>query len=319
MLRTREVHWLIIALFVLAPHVSAAEVLTNDSIITMVKAGFGEEVIISKIKVSQNQFDLSTQALVTLKAQGVSEAIIKTMVDASAPTPPVQPKRPQELAQDTQGAIALYHQGKIEQAALAFDRLLAETPTDDELKIWKALALLEQARARKEANASGYKPLVVQAYAILQPLGRSHVKDANWNFAMAKAYWLNDRPTWAKRAAGKAIELRPDFPEAQLLLGDLAYDDDVEALTLPAGNPRAEVAKRYVGQEPRKQYEKVLAISDLRPALRAEAFYKLGVVSAQLEKKITAAREYWERAAAANPECRYGVMAQQRLKAVSAK
>jgi hypothetical protein len=136
---------------------------------------------------------------------------------------------------------------------------------------------------------------------------------------MSKAFWLNDRPTWAKRAAGKAIDLRPNFAEPQLLLGDLAYDDDVDALGTARRNPRAEIARRYAGQAPRKHYERVLVIPALRPALRAEAFYKLGVVSAKLEKKKAAAREYWERAAAADPDCRYGVMAQEKLKAVPVK
>lgn len=297
----------------------AAEVLNNEAILTMVKGGVGEELIISKIKISQGQYDLSTTGLLRLKAEGVSEAIIKAMVETSAPAPPL-PKTPQETAQETQVAIGLYQQGKVAQAVAALDKLLAERPDDDELKIWKALALLEQARAMKDANTSTYKPLVVQAYAILQPLGRKqYLTNADWNFAMAKAFWLNDRPTWAKRAAGKAVDLRANFAEPQLLLGDLAYDDDVNAMTGPPGNPRAEIAKPYAGQAPHKQYEKVLALPELRPELRAEAFYKLGVVSAELERKKDAAREYWERAVAADPTCRYGVMAQGRLKAAPAK
>ena len=313
----REVLWLIVAFLVLSPNVAASEVLTNDAIVTMVKAGLGEEVIVGKVKISQNQFDLSTQALLDLKGQGVSEAIIKAMIEASAPLP--APKTSQEMARKTQDAIRLYHEGKVAEAVAVLDTLIAERPNEDNLKIWKALGLLEQAHVRKDANTSGYKPLVVQAYAILQPLGRNNVKNADWNFAIAKAFWLNDRPTWAKRAAGKAIDLRPDFAEPQLLLGDLAYDDDINAMTATPGNPGAEIARRYAGQAPRKQYEKALAIPDLRPALRAETFYKLGVVSAELENKKAAAREYWERAAAADPVCRYGLMAQEKLKAVPAK
>ncbi len=54
---------------------------------------------------------------------------------------------------------------------------------------------------------------------------------------------------------------------------------------------------------------------DLPAPLRAEALYKLGVISAELERKPEAAREYWERAVAADPACRYGRMAQRRLQA----
>ena len=72
--------------FVLAVHVFAAEeIITNETILTMVKAGLGEELIISKIKTSQNQFDVSTDAILKLKNEGVSEIIIKAMIEASRP------------------------------------------------------------------------------------------------------------------------------------------------------------------------------------------------------------------------------------------
>ncbi len=47
---------------------------------------------------------------------------------------------------------------------------------------------------------------------------------------MAKAFWLNDRPTWASGPPGSALGLRANYPEAQLLLGDLAYDSEVSSL-----------------------------------------------------------------------------------------
>jgi hypothetical protein len=216
-------------------------------------------------------------------------------------------------------AVALYRQGKAAEAVAAFDRLLAEKPNDDRLKIWKALGLLEEARQKKESGGSPYKPLVVNAYAILRPLGQTQEENPDWLFAMAKAYWLNDRPTWAKKAAGKALGLRPNFAEAQLLLGDLAYDDDANALALPHTNPARAIAIRYAGQASRKEYEKALALPDLPDDLRAEALYKLGRVSAELEKKKEMAHEYWEKATAAAPASRYGKMAQEKLARLPAK
>ena len=166
---------------------------------------------------------------------------------------------------------------------------------------------------------SGLKPLVVNAYAILQPLGRRQVSNAVWNFAMAKAYWLNDRPTWASRAAGSALGLRANYPEAQLLLGDIAYDSEASSLAQPPGSPARESAQRWAGLAPRTEINKVLTMPDLPAPLRAEALYKLGVISAELERKPEAAREYWDRAVAADPACRYGRMAQRRLLAAPGK
>jgi len=311
--------WLAAIFSLITPLGLAAEVLTNDAVVTMVKAGLGEEIILDKIKTSQGQFDLSVQGLVRLKESGVSEPIIKAMMGASAA--PVVPgtSSSQAVAQETQGAIALYRQGKAAEAETAFDKLLAERPEDADLKVWKALAILEQARAKKDADESGYKPLVVKAYTILQPLGRTQAKNADWNYAMALAFWLNDRPTWSGRAAKTALELRPNFAEPLVLLGDLAYDSDVAALSAPVGSARRETSTMWLGVAARKDYEKALAVPDLPAALRAETLYKLGKLSADLEKKPRDAGEFWERAVAADPNCRYGVMAQNRLKASPAK
>jgi hypothetical protein len=55
------------------------EVLNNDSVITMVKAGLPTNVIVNKIRSSQNQFDLSTNELIRLKQNGINEDILMAM------------------------------------------------------------------------------------------------------------------------------------------------------------------------------------------------------------------------------------------------
>lgn len=319
MKRSTGILWLSVILLLAAPNAFPAEVLTNDAIVTMVKAGLGEDIILDKIKTTQGQFDLSAQGLVRLKESGVSEAVLKAMMQVSATPAAPEAKSPQVAAQETQDAVALYRQGKIVEAESAFDKLLAERPGDDDLKIWKSLALLEQARAMRDADKSGYKGLVNKAYSILQPMGRRIPNNPDWNFAMAKAFWLNERPTWAGRAAKTAIGLRANFVEVQLLLGDLAYDSDVEALNSPSGGPQRQTAALWAGAAARQEYEKALAMRDISAALQAEGLYKLGKIAADFEKKPSVAREYWERAVAAEPNCRYGIMAQQRLKAAPTK
>ena len=53
--------------FIPASNLATAETITNDTIVTMVKAGLGEELISSKIKTSQNTFDVSTESIIKLK------------------------------------------------------------------------------------------------------------------------------------------------------------------------------------------------------------------------------------------------------------
>lgn len=57
------------------------EVLTNDSIISLTKAGFKERTIVTLIRTSQTNFDISTQRLVELKKRSVSERVISEMIE----------------------------------------------------------------------------------------------------------------------------------------------------------------------------------------------------------------------------------------------
>jgi tetratricopeptide (TPR) repeat protein len=298
----------------------AAEILTNDAVVAMVRAGLGEELIIGKIKGTQGQFDLTANALIRLKGAGVSDKIIQTMMEASAKNaPPTAPGTPPAAsAPDTsrheQEAIALFRKGDAAEAVAAFDRLLAQKPDDDTLKIWKARALLDQARAMRESKAPNFKPIVIDAYTILRPLERQQAENPDWNLAMAVALWLNDRAERAQRVAKKVLSLRPNAAEARLLLGDIDYES-----ALASTGPGKEPFRLIYVQSARKAYDAALATPDLPPALRAEACYKLGLVAMELEGKSGDAREAWQRAAAAEPAARYGRMAEQKLAAVPAK
>jgi hypothetical protein len=69
------------------------EVLTNDTVVTMVKAGLSESVILAKIRSSASKFDLRTDALVALKNAGIPDRVIEAMMSQGNPvggTLPVQ-------------------------------------------------------------------------------------------------------------------------------------------------------------------------------------------------------------------------------------
>jgi hypothetical protein len=65
----------------------AQEVLTNDSVIQMVKAGLPEAVVIAKIKGTATKFDLKTDSLVNLKKAGVTDKVLEAMLAAGSGTP----------------------------------------------------------------------------------------------------------------------------------------------------------------------------------------------------------------------------------------
>ncbi len=61
--------------------IKSREILTNDSIISLAKAGFKERTIITLIRTSQTRFDISTQKLVEMKKRSVSERVISEMIE----------------------------------------------------------------------------------------------------------------------------------------------------------------------------------------------------------------------------------------------
>ena len=71
-----------------ATSLTAQEVLTNDSLIALKKAGLSDSVIISKIRSSQTKFDTSTNGLVNLKKAGFSDQVIEAVVNAGSPAAP---------------------------------------------------------------------------------------------------------------------------------------------------------------------------------------------------------------------------------------
>lgn len=107
---------------------TAQEVLTNKSVISMVRAGLSETVILAKIRSTQTKFDTSAEGLIALKQAGVPDKIIEAMVTAGSPTaaapapptPPPPPPAPAAVATPpvagqparavmTPGQPAIYH------------------------------------------------------------------------------------------------------------------------------------------------------------------------------------------------------------------
>jgi hypothetical protein len=60
--------------------VPVADVVRNQDVISLVKAGLDDEIVIAKIGSSKCQFDTSPEALTQLRQRGVSAAVIKAMV-----------------------------------------------------------------------------------------------------------------------------------------------------------------------------------------------------------------------------------------------
>ena len=72
---------------ILTPTIASAqtqEVLTNQKVIEMVKSGFSEDIIRTKIKTTKGSFDTSAAGLQNLKKSGVSDSVILSIMQKSA-------------------------------------------------------------------------------------------------------------------------------------------------------------------------------------------------------------------------------------------
>lgn len=63
------------------------ETLTNEAVVVLIKAGLSPATVITKIKSSSTQFDVSTKGLIDLKSKGVPDDVIQAMVEAGASPP----------------------------------------------------------------------------------------------------------------------------------------------------------------------------------------------------------------------------------------
>ena len=84
----------VMALSLLPATSVAQEVLTNDAVVQMIKAGLPESVVVAKIRSTPTKFDLRTESLVKLKNNGVSDKVLEAMMTPGAPATGTQTAAP---------------------------------------------------------------------------------------------------------------------------------------------------------------------------------------------------------------------------------
>jgi hypothetical protein len=71
---------------------SSGEILTNDKVMTMAKAGLPTSVIVNKIRASKTNFNIDTDELIRLQQASLHTDIINAMVEASNPARTTSPQ-----------------------------------------------------------------------------------------------------------------------------------------------------------------------------------------------------------------------------------
>ena len=75
---------ILIAAFAAFASPVAAETLSNETVVSLLDAGLGDEVVIAKINTTPSAFDTSTDQILALKAKGVSAPVIAAMITAAS-------------------------------------------------------------------------------------------------------------------------------------------------------------------------------------------------------------------------------------------
>jgi len=82
---------LAVVFLILCPLLVAQEALNNDGVIKMEKSGLSDDLIISTVKGSPGIYDTSAAGLAALKAAGVSEKVISTILEKASTSAPSTP------------------------------------------------------------------------------------------------------------------------------------------------------------------------------------------------------------------------------------
>ncbi len=79
--------------------------LVNADIVKMVKAGLSEDTILLTIRSKPSSFETSPEELIRLKGQGVTQAVLKAMLNASQST---QQAQPDQQTPSDQGPVGIW-------------------------------------------------------------------------------------------------------------------------------------------------------------------------------------------------------------------
>jgi hypothetical protein len=85
-------------LLALCPVLIAQQMMNNQSVIKLTKAGFSEEVIMTSINRSPGNYDTSVDGLIALKTAKVGDKVIQAMVAKGAEPTPAPPPPPPPAA-----------------------------------------------------------------------------------------------------------------------------------------------------------------------------------------------------------------------------
>src|ERR1700733_14741524 len=111
MVKRRRWGWMAFAVVVLTGIALAQSVLDNAAVVKMVKAGLGDDTIVSMINTQPGNYTVTPDAMIQLKQAGVSEKVINAMI-AKASGAPAPVAAPAAAAAAPVDEVGVYFKGK---------------------------------------------------------------------------------------------------------------------------------------------------------------------------------------------------------------
>jgi len=148
------------------------EVLTNDSIVQLVKAGMSEEIVTNMIKTQLTRFDVGVGGILALKTNGVGDRIINEMVlrgQAASTTLQPRPSLPAKLNEESKAVVPMQPPSATTNIITdpAVEKLCEMLEQDNPGKVKDALKKLRDKKL--ESNASQAIPKILPCLTDSKP------------------------------------------------------------------------------------------------------------------------------------------------------
>ena len=283
-------------------NISAAEILTNESIISMVRAELGEALIISKVRASRNRFDVSVEGIKRLKAEGVGEEIIKVMIGAPD----------DQTGADYLQALSLKESAKYDEAIQILTRLADK---DHDVKYRFALidTLLEKSWDMKEAGNQNWKTVAIEGKTKLKDIYRDNLTNADYWILYSKLSAIVDRERNLSGGIKKALYYRPGDVKTLIIQGDLLFRLAKKTSINHVFDDESGDTRKSRARKAKRAYKSALKNKNLSDEQKAYVCYSLGELESKMFHDRRSSAKFWEQSVQASAESKWGALSKKRL------
>jgi len=140
----------------------AQQILTNDSVIKLAKAGLSDDLLVSTINASPGKFDVTADGLIALKRGGISDKVVSAILLKSFGN---APSSQLDQASDLHPAITQSPSARSESAATSPEAVLTTRPRSPETRTTRPPDISEP------GSASGWARVPPGARVVIAPMG----------------------------------------------------------------------------------------------------------------------------------------------------